>query len=132
MLSCLLYLEHTVETGIANNIHISNPYTFKQTLTLLVLYEKSGKTLQYIRITPTIPFKEHLILTEDTAHTISRNIAMLQDMKKVRPELILDEESHYRTYQPKESDSIQTGIHRHVADDVSPLIVLAHLITDGE
>ena len=35
----------------------------------------------------------------------------LQDMKEIRPELILDEESHHRTYQSKETDGVkQVGL----------------------
>lgn len=129
MLSRLLNLEHTVETGIAYHIHSRDADTFEQSLTLLVLHEETGKTLQNICIASAIPLEEHLILTEDTAHAISRNVAMLQDMKEIRPELILDEESHHRTYQSKETDGVQPSIHRHITDDVSSLIVLAHLIT---
>ena len=54
---------------------------------------------------------------------------MFQDMKEIRPELILDEESHHRTYQSKETDGVQPSIHRHITDDISSLIVLAYLIT---
>ena len=129
MFSRLLNLEYTVETGISYHIHILDSDAFQQSLAFLILHEETGKTLQYIGITPAIPLEEYLILAEDTAHTIGRNVAMLQDMKEIRPELILDEESHHRTHQAKETDGIQTGIHRHIADDVGTLIVLAHLIT---
>ena len=50
-------------------------------------------------------------------------------MKEIRPEFILDEEGHHRTHQAKKTDGIQAGIHRHIADDVSALIILAHLIS---
>jgi hypothetical protein len=98
MLSRLLNLEHTVEAGIAYYIHILDTDAFEQSLALLVLHEETGKAFQNIRIASAIPLEEHLILTEDATHTIGRNIAMLQDMKEVRPEFILDEESHHRTY----------------------------------
>ena len=129
MLSRLLNLEYTVETGIAYYIHILDSDAFQQSLAFLVLHKETGEALQYTSITPAIPLEKHLILAEDTAHTISRNIAMLQDMKEVRPEFVLDEESHHRAYQAKETNRIQASIHRHVADDISPLVVLAHLIT---
>ena len=125
----LLNLEHTVETGISYHIHISDPDAFKQSLAFLILNKETGKALQHTSITPAIPLEEHLILTENTAHTIGRNIAMLQDVKEIRPELILDEESHHRTYKAEETDGIQTGIYWHITDDVCTLIVLAHLIT---
>lgn len=89
----LLNLEHTVETGISYHIHILDADAFEQSFAFLILHEETGKTLQYICITPAIPLEEHLILAEDTAHTIGRNVAMLQDMKEIRPELILDEKA---------------------------------------
>ncbi len=45
---------------------------------------------------------------------------MLQNVKEVRPEFILDEESHHRAHQTQETDGIQSSIHRHIADDVGP------------
>ena len=79
MLGCLLYLENTVETGIAYHNHSRDADTFEQSLALFVLYEETGKALQHSSIVSAIPFEEHLILAEDTAHAISRNVAMLQD-----------------------------------------------------
>ena len=129
MLGSFLDLQHTVETGISHHIHIRNTDAGEQSLALLILHKEAGKALQDIRIAPAIPLEENLILTEDTAHTICRNVAVLENMKEIRPEFILDEEGHHRTHQAKKTDGIQAGIHRHIADDVSALIILAHLIS---
>ena len=100
----------------------------QETLALLILHEESGEAPQHPGIALAIPLEEDLILTEDTAHAIGRNVAILEDMQEVRPKLILDEESHHRANQAQESNRIESSVYRHITDDVSPLIVLAHLI----
>jgi hypothetical protein len=131
LLGSLLYLENTVETGISYHIYSRDADTFEQSLTLFVLYEETGKALQHSSIVSAVPFEEHLILAEDTAHAISRNVAMLQDMKEIRPELILDEESHHRTYQSKETDGVQPSIHRHIFDHKPTLSEVKELVVSA-
>ena len=83
LLGSLLDLEHTVKTGISHHVDSSYANTFEQALTFLVLHEETGKALQYSCIAPAIPLEEHLVLAEDAAHTVGRNIAMLQNVKEV-------------------------------------------------
>ncbi len=128
MLGGFLNLKHTVESSVAHDIHLRDTDAFEQTLALLVLHEESGEALQHASISPAVPLEEHLPWAEDAAHAIRRDATMRQDMKEVAPELVLDEESHHRAHQAKESDGVQTSVYRHVADDVGSLVVLAHLI----
>ena len=83
LLGSLLDLEHTVKTGISHHVDSSYANTFEQALAFLVLHEETGKALQYSGIAPAIPLEEHLVLAEDAAHTVGRNIAMLQNVKEV-------------------------------------------------
>ena len=54
---------------------------------------------------------------------------MLQNMQVVVPELVLDEESHHRTYGTQETTCVGDGVEWQIGDDISTLVVLTHLIT---
>jgi hypothetical protein len=86
------------------------------------------EAVQYATILSAIPLEEHLVRTEDARYTINRHIPVLQDMQVVIPELILDEESHHRTYSPQETPGVGDGIQRQITDDIGSLVVLSHLI----
>ena len=77
----------------------------------------------------TIPFEEHLLLAENAADEIDRNIASVQFLEHVAPELILHEEHLLWLDDIDELHCLRFLVIRQVADDISTLVVLSHLIT---
>ena len=53
---------------------------------------------------------------------------MLKDVEVVVPELIFDEVSHHRSDCPQEPTGIGNRIQWQIGDNVSPFVVLTHLI----
>ena len=89
------------------------------------------EALQHMAILQSIPLEEHLFGTEYGRHTIHRHPTMAQDMEVVIPELILYEESLHGPHCPQEPASIRHSIDREITHQVSPIIMLPHLIPRG-
>ena len=85
--------------------------------------------MQHPTVLTTIPLKEDLVFTEDARYAIHWHMSVLQDMKIVIPEFILDKERHHGSHRTKEPAGIGDGVERQIGNDVSPLVVLANLIT---
>ena len=77
VLRLFLYLQHTVEPGIAANCHFSNSKRCQQVTTLLVLHKEMGETFKYTSILSGIPFEEYLVRAEYRRYAICRNTTML-------------------------------------------------------
>ena len=65
-----------------------------------------GKAIKHSAILTTVPLKEHLTWTEDARNAVNRYIAMLKYVQIVIPELVFDEERHYRADRTQKSASI--------------------------
>ena len=75
-----------------------------------------------------VPAEEYLPGTEDGTDAIDRHMAMAQDVEVVIPELILNEERLHRPHGTQESACVGEGIDGQVADEISTIIVLSHLV----
>ena len=127
-LALLLDGEHAVEASVATDSDIMDANLGEQFARALILHEESCEAFQHFAVLSAVPAEENLVGTEDGADAIDRNIAVAQDMEVVIPELILDEERHFRSYGAQESACIVWSVERKIADDVSPLVILSHLI----
>ena len=76
-----------------------------------------------------IPLEEHLLLAEDAADEIDRDIASVQFLEHVAPELILHEEHLLWLNDIDELHCLRLLVIRQVTDDIGTLVVLPHLIT---
>ena len=56
---------------------------------------------------------------------------MLENMQIIIPEFILDKESHHRAHCAEETAGIGDSVQRQIGDNVSPFVVLTHLIAGG-
>ena len=128
LLGLLLDLQHAVEAGIASHGDVGQTNLGQKRLAQLVLHIEVGEAFQHSSILVSVPAEEHLVFAEDARHAIDRHVAMLQDMQVVVPELVLDEESHLRAYGTKKTARIANGVEWQIADNISTLVVLAHLI----
>ena len=122
-------MQYPIETSISRYRDSCYAYFLQQLATGFVLHIEMRKTTQHPRIATGIPSEEYLLRTEDTGHAVNRDISVLQNMQVIIPKLVLDEERHHRTYQTQETESIERRIKRQVANDVSSLVVLTHLVT---
>ena len=86
------------------------------------------EAFQYATVLMTVPTEEYLIIAENAANTIHRYTTVLEDMQVVVPELVLNKERHLRTNGAQEATRIRDSVQREVADNISSLVVLTHLI----
>ena len=117
-----------VEAGITHYLCFRDANLSQKLAALLILNKELGETLQHTRIGTSVPPEENLVGTEDAAHAIGGNTAMLQDMQIVVPEFVLDEESHHGTNRAQEPAGIGHRVDGQVGDNVGTLVILAHLI----
>ena len=101
----------------------------KQVARLLILHKEVGEALEHGTEHRTIPLEEGLARTEDARHQISRHVTTLQLLQEVAPELVLDNDSAVGMNQIQELAALGGSIVRQIADDICPLIVLAHLVS---
>ena len=85
--------------------------------------------LQHIAISPTIPFKEYLIATENGRNTIHRDTTLMKLIQVILPKFVLDKECHARGCNIQELLHIPRFIKRQIADNVRSPVMLAHFVT---
>lgn len=129
-MACLtLYLKHTVETRVAGDVDISDAKTAEQSPAYIVLNEETCETFKHIAVCSSVPTEEHLIGTEDAADTVHRNIAVLQNMQIVPPELVFYEKRDFRMHQIEKSASIIISVKRKITNNIRTLIILSYLVS---
>ena len=125
----IVNVNHTVKAGVADDGYILfHPDAGKEAARNLVLHEKVCDAAQATGVVAAVPAEEHLVGAEDAAHAVDGDVAAVEHIDVVAPELVLNQHKHFGLCCFDKTTYRRGGVERQVAHHIGHIVVLAHFV----